>query len=113
VTTTGEHSGVERLNERLRQALRERPAERARSTFSPYRPDNDDLSYRLAEAAEGGGEEGLERMLDTYDQLAAQEDPVALRHALMVALTHFPGLSGIGVSTPSLEERAPWKIAPK
>ncbi len=109
--SSGDRARIERLQQRVEEALRELPHERARSRFSPYIPDRKQLSYRLADAAGDGDLEGLERLLDLRDDLAGEEDPVALRHAVMVALTHFPGgLSKLGLRMPSLEQRAAWKV---
>ena len=95
--TNTEHCDLQR---RLDEALREDPRERARSSFSPYQRDPGiQLSYRLADAAQRGGAEGLAAMLDLRDELIKTDDPLAVRHAMMIVLTHFPGgLTGTQVS---------------
>lgn len=103
---------VRRLQERVSAALREMPKMRA-GNFSDYLPGPwTDLAKRLTAAASPGGVEGIEAALDEYDRLSAEEDPLVLRRALMIFLTHHPEATRLGLRVPSLKERGPWKVLP-
>jgi hypothetical protein len=88
---------------------------RARSRFSEYLPEAaSGLRMRLAAAAEaaGGGLGGIAAALDEFDRMSADQDPLALRYALQLFVTHSEDAARLGLRVPSLEERSPWMIAP-
>jgi hypothetical protein len=101
------------LTLRVQAALRETPQMRARSRFSEYAPRAAaPLRERLERAADAGGIEGIEAALDEFDRMNASEDPLALRHALQLFLTHNRHAVALGLQVPPLAERAPWMTTP-
>jgi hypothetical protein len=101
------------LASRIARALRETPQMRARSTFSQYAAKKALPLQRRLEMAAGGGEiAGVESALDEFDRMNAGEDPLALRYALQVFLTHSSAARALGLGVPSLAERSPWLTVP-
>jgi hypothetical protein len=104
---------VEALQARIDAALHESREESAASAFSNYLPGaSTDLQSQLWTAPATGRIEDIEDILDRFDRLRASEDPVRLRYALSVVLTHHPAATATGLRLPSLEERSPWKVRP-
>lgn len=103
------------LQQRIDRALREQVPQ-SPVTFSEYAPVGAaELETDLVSAAQRAGidaVEGVEALLDRAEALAKGEDPGRLRYALSVVLTHLPIVAALGLRLPSLEARAPWKIAP-
>jgi hypothetical protein len=88
---------------------------RAQSRFSEYLPEAaSGLRVRLAAAAEaaGGGLAGIAAGLNEFESMSADQDPLALRYALQLFVTHSRDAAGLGLQVPSLEERSPWTILP-
>jgi hypothetical protein len=104
---------IRALASRIARALRETPEMRARSTFSQYAAKKALPLQRRLEMAAGGGEiAGVESVLDEFDRMNADEDPLALRYALQVFLTHSSAAQALGLGVPSLSERSPWLTVP-
>ena len=106
---------VRALQRRIDAALAEPPAVHAASGHSDYLPEPADrLARRLVQAAAGSeGAAAIEAAFDEHDRLdAAGEDPLALRRALAVLLTHHPAAVALGLRVPDLAERAPWLTVP-
>jgi hypothetical protein len=104
---------IARLQQRIDEALAETPAMRKASTFSDYDPSRTDRFDELfAEAARDGGLAGLERALDAVDEAARSADPLALRRDLHVFLAGHADAARLGLRTPSLPARSPWKTLP-
>lgn len=98
---------------RINSALRGSAEDRAKSRFSEFVSDlGPDFESRLMQAASAGGTGGIEAAMDEFDRLVTREDPVRLRHALLVFLTHHPDVQKSGLRIPPLEERSPWEVAP-
>jgi hypothetical protein len=104
---------MQALTQRIQAALRETPEMRSRSKFSEYAPRvAASLRARLDQAAESGGIGGVEAALDEFDRMDATEDPLALRHALQLFITHNRHALALGLEVPPLAERAPWMTIP-
>jgi hypothetical protein len=104
---------LEALQERINKALRETPAMRRQSSFSEYMPNvAGPLAKRLEATASAGGIEGVESALDEFNRMDMHEDPLELRHALLLFLTHHGALRELGLHVPALGERAPWAVTP-
>lgn len=113
MSANGQDERLARLQQRIDAALAETPAMRKSSTFSDYDPTRGERFDALfADASREGGVTGLERALDAFDAAARTADPLALRHDLMVFLTHHPDMARLGLHVPSLGERSPWKTLP-
>jgi hypothetical protein len=86
---------------------------RARSTFSEYAPRAAaPIRERLERAVGVGGIEGVESVLDEFDRMSLSEDPLALRYALQLFLTHNRHAVALGLRVPPLAERSPWMTVP-
>ena len=104
---------VRSIQTRIDAALHEPADEAARSNFSGYVPGGStDLQSALWTRPATGGVDDVEEILDRYEQLKGTDDPVRLRHALAAVLTSHPTVGSLGLTLPSLEARAPWKITP-
>jgi hypothetical protein len=104
---------IRALASRIARALRETPEMRARSTFSQYAAKKALPLQRRLEMAAGGDEiAAVESALDEFDRMNAGEDPLALRYALQVFLTHSSAARALGLGVPSLKERSPWLTVP-
>jgi hypothetical protein len=105
---------VEALQARIDAVLKESLEESAASAFSDYLPGGStDLQSQLWTAPATGRIEDIEGILDRFDGLRASQDPIRLRYALSVVLTHHPTVAAAGLRLPSLEERSPWKVRPR
>jgi hypothetical protein len=104
---------IRALERRVQEALRESPEMRERSTFSEYAPRAAaPISERLERAASAGGIKGVESVLDEFDWMSLSEDPLALRYALQLFLTHNRHSVALGLRVPPLAERSPWMTVP-
>jgi hypothetical protein len=101
------------LERRVQEALHESPEMRERSTFSEYAPAAAKRFREiLGRASAAGGIGGIELALDEFDRMNASEDPLALRYALQLFLTHSRDAASLGLQVPSLGERNPWIVTP-
>jgi hypothetical protein len=104
---------VRSIQMRIDAALHEPADEAARSSFSSYVPGGStDLQSALWARPATGHVEDIEEILDRYEQLKGTDDLVRLRYALTAVLTNHPTVGAFGLTLPSLEARAPWKITP-
>jgi hypothetical protein len=98
---------------RIDDALSEPLGEAGTSRFSSYMPGASvPLQDALLAAAKDHGLDGLEALLDRFEHLRGSNDRGALRHALIVVLTHHPAVHEFDLRLPSLDERSPWKTWP-
>jgi hypothetical protein len=104
---------IQVLQARIDAALSESPEARSKSRFSPYLVvENSDLESEILEASKIGGLDGMEAVMDKFEELAASEDGGRVRYELMRFLAHDPTAAKFGLRIPSLEQRSAWKIAP-
>lgn len=113
--TMGEQAArSERLQDRINTLLRETPEEWVAHPSSDYLPDPQVNNFvrRLTLAAQNRGLNGVEDALDEFERLTLEAEPVRLKRALKIFLTHNPAAAQNGLHTPSLEETASWKTLP-
>ena len=109
---------VRQLQERINALLRESPADRAATRFSPYRFDqreaekSAEIGDEVMRAASAGGIEGLEAAVGKFEELAAQDDEGRIRYELMRFLATHPDAARLGLRLPGTEERSAWKVIP-
>jgi hypothetical protein len=104
---------IRKLQTRINEALTEQPEAQRASNYSDYLPDHSpQLLTRLMTVAQQGGIAGVEAALDEFDHLKASEDLVRMQKVLIKFLTHHPAPALLGLSIPTLSERANWKTLP-
>jgi hypothetical protein len=109
----GASSRIQRLQERINQALLESQGERRRGRFSQYIDTSwTQLEEKLFRAASCGGIEGIEKALNEFDLMRPMQDAQRLRYALLSFLANNKEVSKLGLFIPSLEERSPQKVIP-
>ncbi|HEX7317612.1 MAG TPA: hypothetical protein VF297_27165 [Pyrinomonadaceae bacterium] len=109
---------VRALQRRVDALLREMPADRSASRFSPYMFDEGEaeksagLAAEVMAAGSAGGMDGLEASVTKFEELTAREDKGRVRYELMRFLSHHPDAARLGLRLPGTEERSAWKVTP-
>jgi hypothetical protein len=109
----GASGRIQRVQERINQALLESRSERRIGQFSQYIDTSwTQLEQKLFRAASCGGIEGIEKALNEFDLMARVQDTQKVRYALLSFLANNKEVSKLGLFIPPLEERSPRKVIP-